>query len=101
MNTNMAGFRWFLKLSLHSCASDESSLSIKRIKGASNRRLRPLCSQPQLISSPVNTKIARMVFGVIGVTRLVNVTGVSPWAASLASMLAMEEVGGGGVFLAW
>ena len=31
MNTNMIGFRCFLK-SLHPCALDESSLSIERIK---------------------------------------------------------------------
>ena len=31
MDTNMTGFRWLSK-SLHSCALDESSLSIGRVK---------------------------------------------------------------------
>ena len=32
LNTNKAGFRWFLKKSLHPCALNKSSLSIGRVQ---------------------------------------------------------------------
>ena len=39
MNTNMTGFRWFSKKSLHHRPLDKSSLSIGRVKGTQSEQM--------------------------------------------------------------